>query len=221
VPDWNALIRERIGDLRLASALEGEVVAELSSHLQELYESLVADGLCKPDAILRSLEEVDDWRQLARKIRRAKREKGIMNHRTKVLWLPGLISLTASMTWLMAVELTNLLPGTTWLHGGSVEIWYALWLLGQPVVGAVAAYLSRRAGGTLRDRIGAALLTSVVMFGVMGFVGVMAWLVEKNPYLTQHPSSLFFALLIWAVVPAFALLIGTVPFLKSPKLSAA
>ena len=110
MPEWKALVRERLGDLGLAASQEEIIVAELASHLEEVFDEACAQGFCKSEAIERSLAQVTDWHGLSRNIQRAKREEGTMNHRTKTLWLPGLISLTAAMIFLMVSELFSLQP---------------------------------------------------------------------------------------------------------------
>jgi len=100
MPDWNALVRERLGAVDSSSAEDAEIVAELAAHLEDVYEELLGKGMCESDAIGRALGDVGAWRGLAGRIRRAKGEE-IMNRRTKMLWLPGLIGLTASMVWLL------------------------------------------------------------------------------------------------------------------------
>lgn len=88
MPEWKALVRERMGSFGLAPVEEEAIVAELASHLEDVYEEACAQGLCKSEAIERSLAQVADWRGLSRNIQRAKCKEGMMNQRTKTLWLP-------------------------------------------------------------------------------------------------------------------------------------
>ena len=39
MPDWNLLISERIGTLALSPQVRDEIVAELATHLEELYQA--------------------------------------------------------------------------------------------------------------------------------------------------------------------------------------
>jgi hypothetical protein len=39
MPDWNRLISERMGVLALSGEVRDEVVAELATHLEELYQA--------------------------------------------------------------------------------------------------------------------------------------------------------------------------------------
>src|SRR5208282_6446724 len=101
MPDWSALVRERLGAAATSSVQDEEVIAELAAHLEDLYEELRGKGMCESDAIGQALGNVGNWRGLAGRIRRAKGKEETMNSRTRTLWLPGLFGLTASMVWLM------------------------------------------------------------------------------------------------------------------------
>jgi hypothetical protein len=127
MPDWKALVREHAGSFGLPHELEEEVVAELAGHLQDLYEEGREQGLCQSEAIDRSLEQVCDWRRLAQQIERAKCEEGIMNHRTKALWLPGMIGMAQAAGWMFFLQRT-LAPGQgPWKHAGLPLALYLLW----------------------------------------------------------------------------------------------
>ena len=102
-----------------SSVEDAAVVAELSSHLEDAYEELLEAGLSEPEAIKQALGRRANWRGLAKRIRRAKSKEDGLNHRTKTLWLPGLVSLTASMTWLMLLQRLGPQPRMPWLHAGT------------------------------------------------------------------------------------------------------
>jgi putative ABC transport system permease protein len=44
VPDWQGEIRHRLAGLKLAPVREAEIVEELSQHLDDRYEELIALG---------------------------------------------------------------------------------------------------------------------------------------------------------------------------------
>jgi len=79
MPDWNALVRERLGARDTPSIEETEVIAELVGHLEDVYEELRSKGMCDSDAIGQALGDMAKWRGLARRIRRAKDGKETMN----------------------------------------------------------------------------------------------------------------------------------------------
>src|SRR6185312_5199345 len=169
-PDFQSLIRERLGKLRLDTTQQEEIVAELAGHLEETYEQLRAKGLCKSDALQRSLEEDEiKWRELSRKIQSAKRKEGCMNDRTKQFWLPALVSLSISQGVLLMVSvfvgshphltgpIVMYLPWLASLLTMGPGMIYIPWLASLPLAGAAAAYLARRAGGTSKTMLAASL----------------------------------------------------------------
>jgi hypothetical protein len=224
MPDWKILVRERLGDLGLAASEEEIVVAELASHLEEVFDEACAQGLCKSEAIERSLAQVTDWYGLSRKIQRAKREEGIMNHRTKTLWLPGLISLTAAMTFLMVSELVSLqprflVPGSyAVVQTGSTSanvllVAYLPWLVLLPFCGAAGAFLSRRAGGQRPVRVAAGMFPWIALFLLVTFLTLIGQIV---PF--QHEWIGFVTkLLLVSIPPGIALLLGVIPFLRKVR----
>jgi len=109
MPDWSALVRERLRPLDLPSIETQEVVAELAAHLEEFYDEQIGKGLSESEAQQRALNEIVQWQILARNIQRAKCKEEVMNTRTKHLWLPGLVSLTTAIFFpmLMAFRATR------------------------------------------------------------------------------------------------------------------
>jgi len=140
-----------------------------------------------------------------------------MNHRSKALWLPGLVSFTlsaGSLAILQTIAIHNrwfdasLSSGT----GGRQGLLYVIWIVLQPICGALGAWLSKRAGGWRRETVTAGLFPSLVMLAVMLLVVVFAVFVERNPYITSHWMMFGKALAIWVMLPGVALLLGALPF---------
>lgn len=225
MPDWNSIVRKKLKTLSLDIEQQEEVVAELAGHVEELFEQFRARGLNESEAWRLSLEDSPDWRKLAQKIERAKREEGAMNNRTKTLWIPGLVSLTTASTLLMVLERVPFLQPTNWLrYGGSTPSHFSAWLLLLPIhlswwlflplCGAAGARLSQRAGGQRLNCILAGLFPSIVMLSVFCTVLPISILIERNVYVLQHPTSYLLAIVHWTVVPGMALFVGTIPFLR-------
>jgi hypothetical protein len=217
MPDWSRLISERMGVLALSGAVRDEVVAELATHLEELYQACRARGASESQAIEIALSQATDWQELGREISDIKNEEAGMNDRSKQLWLPGLVTLTASMVWLMMLQRVNWNLGSSWFQESPPLMAYLMWLITQPVFGAAGAYLSRRNGGTLIARLAAGIFPSIALLGLLIFITFTGFFVERNPFLWKHPA--FFALVVfpWAILPAISLLIGVVPFVKMTK----
>ena len=218
--DWNELVRERLGRLGLDAAQREEIIAELANHLEDACEDLRARGLPESDAVEQVLNEVIDWRRLARTIRNAKREEGNMNRRTKSVWLPGLVTLALASVFLMVLEIIGVHPRMWGPVGFGLPI-HLPWLIAQPVFGAVGAYLSLRAGGNRRARLAAGLFPSIAMtcaFCLMLVIGFVIGVFVRQP-MSVGLTFVGFAVVVcfWAVLPGLGLLLGALPFLKEQK----
>jgi hypothetical protein len=214
MPDWNALVREHLGAADPISAEEAEIITELSGHLEDFYGELRAKGVSESDAIVQAVGDVANWRKLANRLGRLKDEEQKMTDRTKTLWLPCLVSLTGSMGWLAILQHLSLRPHVPWLHSGLPVMPYLVWLVTQPLFGAIGTYLSRRAGGERIAEFTASLFPSIVMLGLWCFVLVMSILVEKNKHVLQQWPLVFVGAVVWAVLPALSLLTGRFLFLR-------
>jgi len=136
-----------------------------------------------------------------------------MNNRTKALWLPGLISLTGSMAWMMILQQAFPQPEMRLNHAGLPLVYQLVWLATLPLFGAASALLSRRMGGGRAAALTAALSPSIVMIPLrMGLATRM-----------NHPSprqwfNLFCGVLNWIVVPGIALFLGAILVLRTSRL---
>jgi hypothetical protein len=214
MPNWNALVRKHLGAADPISGEEAEIITELSGHLEDLYEELRAKGVSESDAIGQAVGDAANWRKLAKRLRRAKDEEQTMTHRTKTLWLPCLVSLTGSMGWLAILQHLDARPHMPWLHSGLRMTPYLVWLITQPLFGAIGTYLSRKAGGERIAEFTASLFPSIVMLGLWCFVLAMSILVEKNEHVLRQWPLIFLGALVWAVLPALSLLMGRFLFLR-------
>jgi hypothetical protein len=139
MPDWKKLVRERLSVLNLPPSAKNEVIAELAAHLEEIHEKVRQTCVTDAVAVELTLQEIDNWRVLARNIRRAKSGGDSMNHRTKsLLWL------LVTVTWLGASLSVMLLQRTDRLYPDLI-LFYLPWLATLPLVCAGAAYLAQRA----------------------------------------------------------------------------
>jgi hypothetical protein len=216
-PDWQELVRERLNP-NDAPAQPAEVVAELSAHLEETYETARAEGMPEAAALELTIQEVADWHTLAADIHRAKFKEDNMNHRTKSLWLPALASLFASSLFLFVLtEISMRAPMLVRLHSGAAQQLYAVWIIGQIACGALGAFLSRRVGGSRTARIVAGTFPAIVMLASCVIVIPASALMEHNDFIFHNPGRLWWGAFLWAVVPAVTLLLGAAPFLQGPS----
>lgn len=225
MPDWQELVREKMASLRLTSPQEEEIAAELASHLEEAYEEQRANGLAEAQAAEHAMGAVGDWGKLKRRVRRAKFEEEFMNDRTKQLWLPGMAAFWATMG--CEVALSRIGDGA--ISGGHLfnphnsTLFYSVWFLAQLVCGALAAYLSRRAGGTRATRIGATLFTSAVLLTTMVIVITICAVGRATglAFTTLDFTLLIKPVMMVVLIPSGAMLLGALPFLSEDGQAAA
>jgi len=229
LPEWKSIVRSNLKDLDLSLREGEEIAAELAGHLEELYEQFLAKGLCESEACRLAVDETTDWQELAEGIERARRKEGVMNSRTKTLWLPGLVAFATASILLMALErLIMLQPAllitleraipvrpTLWWRDQVVVIYLCWWIL-LPLCGAAGACMSRRAGGTRRACIAASLFPAIVVLCIFCFVLPVSFVVERNTVVMQHPLYFVLAMVNWTMVPGVALILGAMPFLRQP-----
>jgi hypothetical protein len=215
VPDFAALVRERLALPDVEPQREAEIRAELSAHLEDAYTDARAHGHTEEESVCLALAESSDWTELARRVNAATTEGGMMSHHMKSLWLPGLTMLGCSATFLLAVGW--LFPGEWWANrdGGDEVAAATAAILLYVLLGALGAAWSRRVGGTWRERLGAGLLPIALHVAVV----VSAILAGIFTEFQQHPEHTFNPQLrvvfVFVIVPAVALSTGAAPFLRA------
>jgi hypothetical protein len=189
------------------------VHAELAAHLEETYEALLREGMTIAAAVQHALGEVENWQDLRRRIQAAKTKENIMTDRVKQFWFPSLLTLLLSMGLLMLIQVFGPNPWLVarksgWSLVAPVAVVYLPWLFSLPLIGAMGAYLSNRAGGSQR-----AMFSSVV-FPVMPYLAffllalpVMAIFNERLAHNIMF-GALFVGLFAWVLAPGAALLAG-------------
>jgi len=211
MPDWHKLVCERLATLALDTDERAEIIEELAAHLDETFADLRHRGFGEQDAAQRCLSEVNDWRDLRRKIQTARRKESTMSNRVTQLWLPGLLTFTLSMILLALTEIFGPKPWTTWGHNPPIALFYIPWLPSLPFVGALGAYLCHRAGGSRR-----AILFSTV-FSVLPFLATTLVVIPISlalDHVVAHnirPMAFLMFLFGWVFIPGVALLVGGLP----------
>jgi hypothetical protein len=211
MPDWKKLVREHTESSALPAACREEVVSELSAHLEEAYEAARSRGLTDAGAFEVAAQEVSDWRSLIKEISRAK-EENPMNPRTRSLWLPAMANLIAAPGLLMILQKLSVQPRVLWI-GDMAMVLYLPWLVTLPIFGAFGAFLAKRAHARFVNRLIVGLSPALAVLGAFALVLPVSLVVDSHR-LRDFPFA-YFALTIcnWVVLPALALLIGTLPFL--------
>lgn len=208
MPDWQELVRQGLAGLALDLAERHEIRAELAAHLEDAYEAMLRDGINNSEAAKRTLCLANDWQDLQRKISVARSGKDTMTNRVTQLWLPGLAAFVLSGGILALMQILRLKAWVLTKNGDLTAVLYVWWLILLPLIGAVGAYLSWRAGGSER-----AILLSIV-FPVLPFLASILVVLPVSLIFDRFiahnigPMSLIFALFGWVLVPAAALLAG-------------
>jgi hypothetical protein len=207
--DWRAYVNERLSSAPISQ--RDHVVDELAAHLEECYLALCAQGLSDEDACAWTCAKAGDWDHLRKEVTLAKRE-GTMNDRVKQIWIPSVTTLFVGWAALGLIIWSGIQPltGDWWHTGQTGAILYVHWpwLMILPFVGAVGAYMSRRAEGSgWRVYVSGAfpVLGTAVVFAV---TFPFAFLVDVRVVPFFKVTSLLAGMISWVVLPGIALCIG-------------
>jgi hypothetical protein len=211
MPDWKALLEQRLRLNNISTPEKEEIFTELASHLTDLYKQYRAQGRSEAAAIAHALTEVTDWRGLAKTIQRAKLEEGAMRDRTKRLWLPGLVSTVIAVVLpiLLLITLIRIGVEPERYHAGMIG---PLCLLTCALGGAAGAYLSRRSGGTHITRLAAAVFPVVLLVVAIGCFIVLVRPFGAPQFMSWSERARFFQT---TSLYGVASLLGSLPFLRS------
>lgn len=211
--NWEGLVRQRLSSLSLDIGEKEEVCKELAGHLEESYEALLKEGTPERAAFHRVFSLVTNWQDLQRKIFIAKRSGRPMQKRLHQLWIPGFLTLILSMLVLAAFQKLGFQPRIAVSRPNSI-FFYVPWLVSLPFFGALATYLSSRAGGSRRT----ALLASV--FPVLALTGaflsmfpiglIIGRIIGRRVGFSAVATTLLGDGIGWLLVPGVALLAGGV-----------
>lgn len=139
-----------------------------------------------------------------------------LNSRTKSFWFPSLVNLTTAMVALATSTIVGSQPQFV-SRGWATFVVYVPWLLILPLCGAAGAYLSRRAGAERSVCLAAGLFPVIALTGLVGFLTLAGRFVYAKPQFLYVSMSV----LLGAVLPGVALLLGAIPFAKTRQAHAA
>jgi hypothetical protein len=209
--DWEKLVRLQLAGLALEPEEKDEVITELAAHLDETCEELCRQGLTEEEATWRALSQVKNWPDLRRRIQIARTKEKIMTNRVTQLWFPGLLTFALSMSFLAVIQKFGPLPSA--VHLAKLRVLpvfmvYIPWLLSLPLVGALGAYLTNRAGGSLRTVLSSSVFP-VLPFAALFLVGFPVSLAIEDHVAHNIMAAAFLtALFGWVLVPGACLLAG-------------
>jgi uncharacterized membrane protein len=194
---------------------EEEIITELAGHLEDLHEDLVRQGKSTSEAAQLALSAAADWDALRREIQAAANGEVMMNYRIKALWLPGVSTSVLSMLLLRLFQIPPApAPYVFWLRHGVGLVIYWQWLLFLPLIGALAAYWSRRAGGKILERLLAASFHTLGLTCLMVLIFCIGLVVDFRVSYGLRLVGFGAYLLGWGVAPCLLLLLGALPFLR-------
>lgn len=211
MPDWQRLVEERLGSLRLEPAEEAEILAELAAHLEDICDALRAQGVPENEAVERALSQVGSWRDLQRRILAAKGRKRFMRNRVRQLWVPGLLTMLLSTLFLMMLQRLGFQPRLIG-SGPNAILFYSPWLLSLPLLGALGGYVSSRAGGSRVTVVLASVFPALALTGAFLSMFPIGFAIERT--MGNHVDFAVMATALlkdgvdWIVVPGAALLAG-------------
>ncbi|MGA3325722.1 MAG: hypothetical protein ABSF45_14720 [Terriglobia bacterium] len=223
--DGRELIKARLGRLGLETCREEAIVHELRDHVEDYAAALEARGMSSDAAAREALDSVSDWPEFREEILRAETEEVTMdyrlNYRSKALWLPAMCALTLSNVFLALMEVFGPLPHFYWLSRDmSMRPYFTFfvpWLISQPVVGAVAAYWSRRVGGAVLHQLLAALAPAIALLGLFVLIIPFSIILDKHVAHNIRLTAFLVLTATWVLLPSVPLLIGAAPFLRKPQ----
>jgi hypothetical protein len=215
MPDWEALVGERLSGIALEPAERSEVIAELAGHLEESFEQLRRQGMPAEAAVERVISEVESWQSLRRRIQIARRKGSTMTNRVRQWWLPGFVALFLSVMLLRGNEFIGIKPLIVSAHGSQlgapVAVIYVPWLLLLVPIGAMAAYLAGRAGGSQRAMFLSTVFPVLPHLGFFLVVFPVVLILDGHVAHNIMISGLFMSLAAWVLLPGAALLAGGIP----------
>lgn len=224
--DWRGEAARRLADSKLSAAEREEIARELSGYLEDLYSDARNRGFDDYAAAQTAAAELHEDARLGPKLRRARRE-GIMNDRTKRLWLPALTILLASVASLTIFQIAGFSPYYPHFWSarfGSTDVWlrysffiYVPWLCVLPFLGGATAYWSRRAGSTRAASIVAGIFPASVFLATFVVFVPIALAADTLPPAKIFLPALAGQILSWVIIPGAALLLGVLPFLRSSE----
>ena len=134
-----------------------------------------------------------------------------MSDRVRQFWLPGFAPLFLSTIFLSLTEVYGPKPWImSWGHP-PVAVIYIPWLFCLPLVGAVGAYLSYRAGGSGRAIFLSTIFSALPFLASIVVVLPVSLIFDHFIARNISPMALLLALFGWVLIPFAALLAGGLP----------
>src|SRR5262249_41474217 len=190
---------------------KAEVIAEVAAHLEDSCEEMRRQGIAEGEAVQRALSQTGDWKVLQGQILAAKRMGHLMRTRVRQLWVPGFLTMILSTLFLMVLRKLGFQPRLIG-SGPNAILFYGPWLLSLPLIGALGAYVSSRAGGSRGTVVLASVFPALALIGTFLSMFPIGFAIER--IMGNHVDFGVVATALlkdgvdWIVVPGAALLAG-------------
>lgn len=233
--DWELAVSERMGGLRLCAEARRDIVRELSSHFEQIYEDARERGAGEGQAREQALGSVRDWKRFARDVQYEKETLMTMTPFRRKVVMPGLTAFVFATIPLFVTNQMGLLKLESIFRLYKMD--YGLhmafnipWLIALPVAGAAGAWMSRRNGGNGAQRLAAGVFPALTFawVPVMGLITAAIWMilnlvapqrVGDHAGVMEWTERIVQFAVPWIVAPAISMFLGTLPFLwlKAPR----
>jgi hypothetical protein len=209
--DWRKFVQVQLAKLPLSPGTKADVVDELASHLEDVCEGHRRQGMTEELAAQRAMRQVTDWNALQRHIRNAKEREDLMHNRLRRLWFPGFLTLTLSTGLLPVLLKLGLAPQIVSWSGPDTVLLYVPWLLTLPLLGALGAYISLRAGASARAILFSGIFPMLSLAACFFVILPLSFVLDRSVAFHLTLAGFLGLLLSGVVAPGAALLIGALP----------
>jgi len=131
-----------------------------------------------------------------------------MDFHAKKVWLPGAASCVVFFGWYFLLSLPP--------FEKSRLLFITIPFAAMPFVGAFGAYLSRRMGGSVAERITSALFPVFAFVGLFVVRVVYGLLFEPEPYTLPHFLAGLSVTFLFIILGGLLLVLGAWPFCRPP-----
>jgi hypothetical protein len=177
MPDWNNIVRQRLGALRLCSReFAEEVVEELAGHLEDSYRAKVQGGMMNEAALAHAVHEMESCCRKRFALRLLKEDQ--MSGFTRKVGLPGMLTFAVATAIQWALNAVHVQPKTILLSNGLFLSLPIAWLCLLPFCGAMGSLISRRKGGSHGDGMMAAAFPAGIMAIVLLLIALVGWIIS-------------------------------------------
>ena len=137
-----------------------------------------------------------------------------MNMRVRQLWAPVLSTFLVSVSvQFVALRVPQLPPWVFFTRNGVSIVLAPLWMLALPFIGALGAWLSLRAGGSIRDRLLIAVGPAWLLGSIMTVGVLLSMIIERHWSLSIKLTAYVAYMIASCLIPAVLLALGALPWL--------